>query len=204
MPDYQHRHRETCPCVSGATAIDKPAAALAAWLALAAAALGGCATTEELCSQHARHIRETRIVTHYELNPQSGAHLTRQALPKGTVVAVRSYNLSVDPDSLQPCRDTRIRKSIVVQRRAGPRAVIKESREIYAQDGTLIASVSETVSDQITASGEYLADIPLPIPRKAPPGRYRIVGKLTLERAGDRRSILLGRSEASFRVEPLQ
>ena len=78
----------------------------------------------------------------------------------------------------------------------------EEIREFYAGDGTLIATKREIMSKQLSASGYYVATVPLPIPRLAPMGKYTVVSKLMVRTAGDRQGTLLAKASAGFRVVP--
>ncbi len=78
--------------------------------------------------------------------------------------------------------------------------VFKEVREFFGPDGTLIATNTEDLTAQFQTSGHYQAVTPLPIPRSAPPGRYRIVSKFTLETHDARKPVLLARVDGSFHI----
>ena len=83
--------------------------------------------------------------------------------------------------------------------------MLNEMREFYAEDGTLIATSTQDISEQVKKSGAYIATTPLPIPKSAPPGKYKIVNKLLFERRGDRRApVPIARAEGFFYIIPPQ
>ncbi|OGI44750.1 MAG: hypothetical protein A2150_01595 [Candidatus Muproteobacteria bacterium RBG_16_64_11] len=123
-------------------------------------------------------------------------------LPKGVVAQVAVYKMAFDGDKIKPCSDLSIRKEIVLQRIAQPDLVLREIREFYAQDGTLIATNAEDISTQLATSGVYQAATPLPIPRSAPPGKYRIVSRLLVETGTMKKPAQLAKVEGVFQVIP--
>jgi hypothetical protein len=77
---------------------------------------------------------------------------------------------------------------------------LEEVREFYTDPGTLITTKTESVGDQFQVSGYYAAELPLPIPQKAPPGKYRIVSKLIMKTKNKSKGIVLARANATFQV----
>lgn len=119
---------------------------------------------------------------------------------KANRTAVQSYRWTAQSQKLRPCGILAIKKELVVTRELSARSAIKEVREFYAEDGTLIVKHVEDVSKQVTHSGEYRGSLALPIPQAAPPGRYRIVSKLILEPPGDKPATTLAQTSTVFQV----
>ncbi len=176
-----------------------------------ALALGGCATLDmfgDECSRYESRSKSARYNTLYkpapkpaDAKPDARARPERP-LPKGVAAQVAVYKMAFDGDKIKPCSDLSIRKEIVLQRTAQTDLVLREIREFYAQDGTLIATNAEDISEQIAASGVYQAVTPLPIPRSAPPGKYRIVSRLMVETKTTKKPIPLAKVEGVFHVIP--
>ena len=130
---------------------------------------------------------------------QATGFLRLGALPAGARVVVRDYRLRVDRESVVPCGHLQLRKEIALVRAPKGALVLKEVREFYAEDGTLIVRASEDVSEQLRATGAYGGGLSLPIPARAPAGNYRIVNKLLWE-GGKGKPVLLSEAVATFRV----
>lgn len=173
--------------------------------------LSACATLETLnpfgdeCSRYESRTKSARYNTLYK--PASKAADSKidtrksgKTLAKGMLAQVPVYKMVFDGDKIQPCSDLSIRKEIVVQRGDQLDLIFKEIREFYAQGGTLITTNAEDISDQLTASGTYQAVTPLPIPRSAPPGKYRIVSRLTVETKAGKKPQQLAKVEGLFYV----
>jgi len=162
--------------------------------------LAGCAGLDErACEQREIENRGVKPVTTYRLvEPQAAKNL-----PAGSVPLVSTYKLSFKPGFTQPCSDTVLYKDVVIQRSGGDDTVLNEIREFYAEDGTLITSNTQDVTGQIRQSGSYVATTPLPIPRKAPPGKYRIVSRLMFEKHGSGRpAVQIARGEGFLYITP--
>ncbi len=164
----------------------------------------GCALIqpEDICTQHERKTRENRITTQYTLQPP-GTNRPKTALrplPRNLSAQVSLYKMSFDANRVQTCTDLSIRKELILQRLDKVALVFKEVREFFGPDGTLIATNTEDLTAQFQTSGHYQAVTPLPIPRSAPPGRYRIVSKFTLETHDARKPVLLARVDGSFHI----
>jgi len=177
----------------------------------AALALAGCAVLDRFgdeCSRYESRTKSARYNTLYKPAPKpADAKADPRAkperpLPKGVVAQVTVYKMAFDGDKIKPCSDLSIRKEIVLQRTAQPDLVLREIREFYARDGTLIATNAEDISEQLAASGVYQAVTPLPIPRSAPPGKYRIVSRLMVETKTMKKPIQLAKVEGVFHVVP--
>lgn len=130
---------------------------------------------------------------------QATGFLRLGQLPKGARVVVRDYRLSVDRNTVAPCGQLHLRKEVALVRAPKRALVLKEVREFYAEDGTLIVRASEDVSAQLRATGAYGGALSLPIPARAPAGNYRIVNKLLWE-GGKGKPVLLSEAVAQFRV----
>lgn len=168
--------------------------------------LGGCASMDNFsCDMHEQSARGAKPITTYtpvEPKPNAAAPYT---LPAGSNAQVSTYKLTFRPSFTKPCTSISLRKDVVIQRSDDAQVVLNEIREFYAEDGTLIATATQDVSAQIKKSGAYLAVTPLPIPKSAPPGKYKIVSKLMFERHGDRRpAALIARAEGFFYIIPPQ
>lgn len=164
--------------------------------------LSGCVTNPEYqCQVNEAKARNLDLTTHYAPQPRT---LAFGALPRGILAEATLYRISIKDARVHPCQMITIHKELYLRRSRQADLVFKETREFYAQDGTLIASNTEDLTNQLRNGGSYIAATPLPIPRTAPEGEYLIVSKLSLQRRGDRRSYSLGRAEATFRILPLR
>lgn len=114
-------------------------------------------------------------------------------------VRVQVYRVYANRYRIRACGSLALRYEVVLARRG--EMVLREVREYYAEDGTLIANNSEDVSRQLPVSGRYTRSATLPIPAAAPLGRYRVVSKLLVKKPGDARFAQLGRAAISFYVE---
>jgi len=174
--------------------------------------LAGCAGLDmfnDECSRYESRTKSARYNTLYKPAPKpADAKIDARTkpdkpLPHGIVAQVVVYKMVFDGDKIKPCSDLSIRKEIVLQRTAQSDLLLREIREIYAQDGALIATNAEDISEQLTASGVYQTITPLPIPRSASPGQYRIVSRLTVETAAMKKPIQLAKVAGVFHVIPL-
>jgi len=165
--------------------------------------LAGCATTNDFgCDAHESRMRDTKPVTTYQtVKPKPGQAAPR-TLPAGSLPQVPTYTLSFKPGFTKPCTTITLNKDVVILKSDDNDVSLSEIREFYAEDGTLITSATQNINDQVKRSGIYLATTPLPIPRNAPPGKYKIVSKLQAERRGDRRPIPVARAEGFFYIIP--
>ncbi len=162
--------------------------------------LSGCVTTpRDECQVQAANTRKLDLTTQYHL---AAPTLTFGPLPRSILAEATLYRVSVNEKQVRPCQNIMIQKDLYLRRNRQVSLIFKETREFYAEDGTLIASNTEDLSNQLRGSGRYTAETPLPIPSTAPPGNYLIVSNLAFERRGERRSFLLGRTEVTFRILP--
>ncbi len=162
--------------------------------------LSGCAgLSEYACTLQESRAQSADLGTHYRYNapPEGSAQL-----PRGTSARATHYTVSLNVVRIEPCTTLSIIKELNLLRASDGDILIKETREFYAEDGTLITSLTEDLTSQLNRSGMYTAVTPLPIPRSAPAGRYRIVSRLSLERGRGGRAQLLSAAEASFSIIP--
>ncbi len=170
-------------------------------LAAAVLLLSGCAGfRESSCEQFRETRQETDYTTQYRLLESDTAARRFKPLPKGAVAVVRQYKMEVNTPEIKPCNHLKIQKEIYLLRKNDKNLVLEEIREFYTADGVLIATKSEFVGDQMRTSGYYAGSTPLPIPEKAPPGKYRIVSKLVMKRKNASRATVLARASATFQV----
>ena len=161
--------------------------------------LTGCASLSDRgCEMQEARARTADLSTHYRPStPQAGQN-SGGPLPKGVPMKAMHYAVGFNVAQIEPCTTLSIIKKLTLQKSADTDILIKETREFYAEDGTLITSLTEDITTQFPKSGTYAAVTPLPIPRAAPIGKYLIVSKLTLERSGEKRPLLLSTARASF------
>jgi len=173
---------------------------------LLTAMLGGCASLDEFsCDMHETQTRGSKPVTTYTLTNAKSSETALRALPAGSIAQVPTYKIRFKPGFTKPCTTLTLHKDVVVLRSDEGAVTLNEIREFYAEDGTLIATSTQDISGQVKKSGSYIATTPLPIPKSAPPGKYKIVNKLLFERRGDRRSpVQIARAEGFFYIVPLQ
>lgn len=176
---------------------------VAAFLLAGAAVLGGCATAPlESCERFEQARRTMRYDTVYRYS-QADTQLAAKRFapaPRSEAVAARWYTLHTSRTQISTCDHLYLTKDLYLQRRDGGSAALQELREFYTGDGRLIASKREDVTDQLKVSGFYSASVPLPIPKEAPPGAYRIVTRLIAKMPSGERT--LATTSAEFRVQP--
>ena len=173
-------------------------------LLTALALLAGCAgTSDSACERHEERTRGTKPQTTYKLiAPKSGEAAVR-TLPPGNVALAPTYRIQFKPPYSEQCRTITLYKDVVIQRSNDRDVEFSEVREFYAEDGTLITSYTQDITAQVPRSGKYVATTPLPIPKNAPPGRYKIVNKLLYERPTTGRSpVQIARAEGTFFIVP--
>jgi hypothetical protein len=163
----------------------------------------GCAAWQGMsCAQFEQASQEADYVTHYRLLEPETKTVARHLppLPRGAAAVVHVYEMRVEPYTTRSCNHVRLHKEIHLQRRAGGKWRLEETREFYTLGGALIATRTEPVGHQLPRSGFYAGNTLLPIPEKAPPGRYRVVSKLVLKSGGKSRGTVLAKTSASFQV----
>jgi adenylate kinase family enzyme len=145
-----------------------------------------------------------RTVLEYSTKQTRLAQQQYAPLPdKGAYAIVRLYEIQPEATEIQPCRNLMINKRLFLQRKDDPEFVLRERSEFYAEDGTLIVSNTQDLTQQLLHSGYYTAADELPIPEDAPPGSYRLVTKLLLSKKGRAKVFLLASAEARYRILPL-
>src|SRR3989344_8080926 len=141
--------------------------------------LSGCASFREMtCAQFEENRKDADYPTQcrfLESNSESAAR-NFKTLPKGTSAVVRLYKMRVDAPKIAPCNYLVLYKEFYLQRKAGKSLALEEIREFYTADTTL------------------------PIPEKAPPGKYRIVSKLVLKGKNTSSATLLAKTSVNFQV----
>lgn len=167
--------------------------------------LGGCASISDFsCDMHETQTRGTKPITTYTLTTLQGSSAPR-TLPAGSVAQAPIYKITFKPGFTKPCTTLTLHKDVTIERSNEADVILNEIREFYAENGTLITTATQDISDQVKTSGNYIATTLLPIPKSAPPGKYKIVSKLMYERHGSRRPpILVSRAEGAFYIIPLE
>jgi len=167
------------------------------------APLAGCVTTEEIsCDMHESRTKQLKPLTTYQLLRPSPGQTVPRTLAHGSLPQAPTYAMRFEPGFTKPCTTITLHKDVVVLKSNDKDTVLSETREFYAEDGTLITTTTQNISDQVLYSGRYHATTPLPIPRNAPPGKYKIVSKLQAERRSDRRTTPVARAEGFFYIIP--
>jgi hypothetical protein len=169
--------------------------------------ISGCATVpppEIGCAQFEINSKDGDNSTKYVYSdPDSEtAEKNFKPLPRGQSVFVRLYSMYLAPSKINPCSYLTIHKDVYIQRSAKAGTALEEIREFYTSGGTLIATKTESVGDQLRTTGYYTGDTSLPIPPKAPPGKYRIVSKLVVKGKNKRNLAVLARTSAGFEIVP--
>lgn len=165
----------------------------------------GCATyREETCAQFEERGKEADYGTRYVYSESDSetAAANFKHLPRGRSAVVRLYKMNLDPPNIYPCSHLTIRKEIYLQRIVKKSLMLEEIREFYSADGTLIATKTERLGDQLRTSGYYAGNTSLPIPENAPLGKYRIVSKLVLKTKTGSRPTVLAKTSARFQIVP--
>lgn len=165
-------------------------------LAALALVLGGCAS---LAPQSCEQFDAARKTVDYATGYRHEEKQMIAPLRKGPVAMALAYELKLDSTRVRPCSHVIIHKSLTLARRDDAAAVLEETREFFAEDGTRIAVKQENLTNQLRRSGRYTASVPLPIPKRAPAGAYHLVSTLTLKRKGSADQVL-AKTAASFEV----
>lgn len=165
--------------------------------------ISGCAGFREMsCAQFEKSRQETDYTTRYRFLETESETAARnfKPLPKNASAIVRLHKMRIDPARIKPCHHLTIHKDIYLQRKTGGNFTLEEVREFYTADGALIATKTETIAGQLRTSGFYSGSTLLPIPEKAPPGKYRLVSKLVLKMKNSSRVTQLSRTSVNFQV----
>ncbi len=146
---------------------------------------------------------------HYETTYRYSAEQTKAAretyapLPeKGVYAIVRLYEIAPEATTTKPCKNLAVTKRLFLQRIDDPTFVFREVIKFYADDGTLVATNIQNISEQLSRTGYYMAANPLPIPEDAPPGRYQLVSELVLTKKGRKRAFLLATARTEYEILP--
>jgi hypothetical protein len=174
---------------------------LLAWLTT------GCTTLyqdlfPETCEQFEARRQDMNYATQYrysESDTQASAQ-NFKPLPKQENALARIYKIRFDAKTTRPCTHLTLHKDLYLQRKISLDLRLEEIRDFFAEDGTLITSKREVLSNQLRTTGYYTASVPLPVPKSAPPGKYRVVSRLVAKAKGARQGIVLARASASFQV----
>jgi hypothetical protein len=167
--------------------------------------LGGCAgLSDPDCEAFSRDAKEIDYETHYRFAEYEtqGVHQYYDSLPKPDTAAARLYKIELSDERTPICTHVYIRKDLYLDRGSSKALVLEQIREFYTESGRLIATKRENVTADLARSGYYIATVPLPIPKAAPPGTYRIISKLVVRSRTGAREQILSRATATFEVEP--
>lgn len=172
--------------------------------------VAGCASVysvhEDICAQFAEHGKDADDSTSYVYSDadSESAAANFKRLPRGHIAYVRLYKMRLTPPQVNPCSYLAIQKDVYFQRIAKANLALEEIQEFYTANGTLITTKTEPLGNQFHATGYYTGDASLPIPPKAPPGKYRIVSKLVLKTnyKNKHQTTVLARTSASFQIVP--
>ena len=167
--------------------------------------LGGCAGfSAPDCERFSQTSKETDYDTHYHFAEYEteGVRQFYDSLPKPELAAARLYRVTLSDKYTSVCTDIHIRKDLYLER-GSSKAVFEQVREFYTEGGRLIATKRENVTAQFGRSGYFTATVPLPIPKAAPPGKYRIVSKFVVRAKAGAREHVLAQAAATFEVEPI-
>lgn len=159
-----------------------------------------------LCKFYSWRNQEVRYQTTYQYaeDDTRAAQQRYKPLPaKGVYAIARLYAIEPDAPEARPCSNLAIKKKLFLQRQDDPDLVLREISEFYAEDGTLITTHNQVVTEQIQRTGYYVAHNPLPIPEDTPPGRYQLVTKLVLSKKGRKTPFLLASKKTEYRILPL-
>jgi hypothetical protein len=171
---------------------------------LAVALLGsGCATLfPPDCAKFEEARKQTDYATQYQFSESKSKKLEKDFKPlaKNASAAAPLYRLEPGDKKVRTCTHLGLRKELYLQRRPNTGLVLEETREFYSENGTLIASKTENLGNQLDRSGYYSATVPLPIPESAPVGKYRIVSRLLLKSKDGKQKTLLARTSTNFDV----
>lgn len=156
-----------------------------------ALALGACVATAPRPQSCAP--AKVKVVSYY--TPVRALPVT----PTSTPTLLRHYQSQATATRVSRCSNLLLSQEVVLERAPGKGALLREIREFYAADGTLVARQRQDVTAQLQGPGTYRNAIALPIPANAPLGSYRIVSTLQLQ-ARRAPLLTLGKSEVRFEI----
>lgn len=166
--------------------------------------LSGCATEPlNSCEQFDQARSHMRYDTVYRYSAADTRSASKSFAPvrRSEPVTVRWYTLRLNRSQIRTCDHLYLTKDLYIRRSNAASIALYEQREFYAAEGQLIATKREDVTAQLETSGFYSAAVPLPIPREAPPGAYRVVTRLLLKTSNAAERTIASAS-ADFRVLP--
>ncbi len=162
--------------------------------------LNGCATFfPESCEQFEERRKKTNYATEYHRDSKKEI-ADLKPLGKGEMAVVLNYQMRLDTERARPCSHVSIQKELTLVRRSNSGIIIEETREFFAEDGTRIAVKNEVLTTQLNQTGRYTASVPLPIPKSAPAGKYRLTSTLTLKTKGATKATTLAKTAVNFEV----
>ena len=158
--------------------------------------LSGCTTfgPPPSCEQFDAQSKKTNYATQYNLKGNDTTSLQKNELAK-----TATYEITLDSEKVWPCSHVAIKKDLTLARSDNKNLIFEETREFFAANGARIVAKNETLTEQLKKSGRYQATILLPIPKGAPPGKYRIVSTLNVKTPG-KAATVIGKSSATFEV----
>lgn len=167
--------------------------------------VGGCTAMPAsplTCEQFEQSRRSVRLDTLYRYSDADTRLAAKSFTPIGSneTIAARWYTLRSNRPVIQKCDYLYLTKDLYLLRRPEASATLQEHREFYTAAGRLIATKREDVTGQLKQPGFYTASVPLPIPKEAPAGAYRIVTKL-VAKAPDGSERALATTTIEFRVQ---
>lgn len=151
------------------------------------------------------HFEQARRALRYETTYRYSetdtrvAHRNFTSIRSSQGIAARWYTLRSNRSVIRTCDHLYLTKDLYLLRGNDTVSSVQEIREFYTADGRLVATKREDLTNQLKSSGFYSASIPLPIPKEAPAGAYRIVSKLIAKTNGSERTLATASTE--FRVQ---
>jgi hypothetical protein len=168
----------------------------------ALALISGCATLPpEICEQFEQARETIDYDTRYAYSSAETKRAEKSFLrrPSRGAASAGWYTLRVNRSKARACEHLYLIKDLYLQR-SGEALTLEEQREFYTAQGRLIATKREDLTEQLSKSGYYTASVPLPIPRGAPAGGYRVVTHL-IATSAQGRSRTLATATGEFRVQ---
>lgn len=174
-------------------------------LLLVATALtaAGCATQpppkQNLCADYDTRVRSLRTATPYSL--ATDANASKPGLKKGVTLRVTDFHVAPSQPAVRPCDVIRLNKELVLHASKPASVQMLEVREFYSASGALITTRTDRLRGQFNAAGQYKGETAVPIPPGAPPGKYRVLVRLTTDPVGKRKAITLATAETAFVIK---
>jgi hypothetical protein len=164
--------------------------------------IGGCTTLPSTsCDQFDQIRRSTQYDTHYRYSDTDTRLAAKRFAPlrQSGPIDVRWYTLRTNRTQISTCDNLYLTKDLYLLRQKNAQGALVEQHEFYTADGKLITTKREDLTSQLKNTGYYSASVPLPIPKEAPAGTYRVVLKL-VTKAPDGADRTLASASAEFRV----